>query len=227
MSDRDHVIELCSDASISMMHLSRMAEDMIFFNSGEANFIELADNVTSGSSLMPQKKNPDALELIRGKAGRVYGSLMGILTTMKALPLAYNKDMQEDKEGLFDVMDSWSLCLKMAALVLEGVKVNRTNALAAAQQGYANATELADYLVGKGMPFRQAHHVVGEVVLQAIAEGKPLEALPLEILQSYADIIAEDVYPHLGIDSCLAKRNILGGTAVEQVKAALAAKQAK
>jgi argininosuccinate lyase len=227
VSDRDHVIELCSDASISMMHLSRMAEDMIFFNSGEANFIELADNVTSGSSLMPQKKNPDALELIRGKAGRVYGSLMGILTTMKALPLAYNKDMQEDKEGLFDVMDSWSLCLKMAALVLEGVKVNRDNALAAAQQGYANATELADYLVGKGMPFRQAHHVVGEVVLHAIAEGKPLEALPLEVLQGYADIIAEDVYPHLSIDSCLAKRNILGGTAVEQVKAALAAKQAK
>lgn len=227
VSDRDHVIELCSDASISMMHLSRMAEDMIFFNSGEANFIELADNVTSGSSLMPQKKNPDALELIRGKAGRVYGSLMGILTTMKALPLAYNKDMQEDKEGLFDVMDSWSLCLKMAALVLEGVKVNRTNALAAAQQGYANATELADYLVGKGMPFRQAHHVVGEVVLHAIAEGKPLEALPLEVLQGYADIITEDVYPHLSIDSCLAKRNILGGTAVEQVKAALTAKQAR
>ncbi|MFQ6371961.1 argininosuccinate lyase [Shewanella sp. YIC-542] len=225
VSDRDHVVELCSDAAISMMHLSRMAEDMIFFNSGEANFIELADNVTSGSSLMPQKKNPDALELIRGKTGRVYGSLTGILTTMKALPLAYNKDMQEDKEGLFDVMDSWSLCLKMATLVLEGVKVNRSRALQAAQQGYANATELADYLVSKGMPFREAHHVVGEVVLKAIAEGQPIEALPLATLQSYAAVIDDDVYPNLTIDACLAKRNVLGGTAVVQVKAALDAKK--
>ncbi|MFC1520594.1 argininosuccinate lyase, partial [Pseudomonadota bacterium] len=150
VSDRDHVVELCSDASISMMHLSRMAEDLIFFNSGEAGFIELDDEVTSGSSLMPQKKNPDALELIRGKTGRVYGSLMGILTTMKALPLAYNKDMQEDKEGLFDVMDSWSICLEMAALVLSGLQVNRERTLVAAQQGYANSTELADYLVAKG-----------------------------------------------------------------------------
>lgn len=225
VSDRDHVVELCSDAAISMMHLSRMAEDMIFFNSGEANFIELADNVTSGSSLMPQKKNPDALELIRGKTGRVYGSLTGILTTMKALPLAYNKDMQEDKEGLFDVMDSWSLCLKMAALVLEGVKVNRNRALQAAQQGYANATELADYLVSKGMPFREAHHVVGEVVLRAIAEAKPIEQLPLATLQSYAAVIAEDVYPNLTIEACLDKRNVLGGTAVAQIQAALAAKK--
>ncbi|QSX33425.1 argininosuccinate lyase [Shewanella avicenniae] len=225
VSDRDHVVELCSNASISMLHLSRMAEDMIFFNSGEANFIELADNVTSGSSLMPQKKNPDALELIRGKAGRVYGSLVGILTTMKALPLAYNKDMQEDKEGLFDVIDSWSLCLKMAALVLEGVKVNRDNARTAAQQGYANATELADYLVSKGMPFREAHHVVGEVVVQAISEGKAIEELPLEQLQGFANVIGEDVYPNLTIEACLQKRDVLGGTAVQQVKAALAAKK--
>ncbi|CAM4171429.1 argininosuccinate lyase [Shewanella aquimarina] len=224
VSDRDHVIELCSDAAISMMHLSRMAEDLIFFNSGEAGFIELDDQVTSGSSLMPQKKNPDALELIRGKTGRVYGSLMGILTTMKALPLAYNKDMQEDKEGLFDVMDSWSICLEMAALVLSGLKVNRENTLSAAQQGYANATELADYLVAKGMPFREAHHVVGEVVVEAIAQKKPIEEFELASLQAFAAVIEEDVYQCLTIDSCLAKREALGGTSLSQVKAALAAK---
>ncbi|QYJ90235.1 argininosuccinate lyase [Shewanella halotolerans] len=224
VSDRDHVIELCSDAAISMMHLSRMAEDLIFFNSGEAGFIELDDQVTSGSSLMPQKKNPDALELIRGKTGRVYGSLMGILTTMKALPLAYNKDMQEDKEGLFDVMDSWSICLEMAALVLSGLKVNRENTLSAAQQGYANATELADYLVAKGMPFREAHHVVGEVVVEAIAQKKPIEEFELASLQVFASVIQEDVYQCLTIDSCLAKREALGGTSLTQVEAALAAK---
>ncbi|WP_299494733.1 argininosuccinate lyase [uncultured Shewanella sp.] len=225
VSDRDHVVEICSDASISMMHLSRMAEDLIFFNSGEANFIELDDQVTSGSSLMPQKKNPDALELIRGKTGRVYGSLMGILTTMKALPLAYNKDMQEDKEGLFDVMDSWSICLEMAALVLNGLTVNRDRALQAAQQGYANSTELADYLVAKGMPFREAHHVVGEVVVAAIAKQQPLENFPLAELQDFADIIADDVYGCLTIASCLAKREALGGTSIEQVTQAIASKK--
>ncbi|MCL1052001.1 argininosuccinate lyase [Shewanella abyssi] len=225
VSDRDHVIEICSDASISMMHLSRMAEDLIFFNSGEAGFIELDDEVTSGSSLMPQKKNPDALELIRGKTGRVYGSLVGILTTMKALPLAYNKDMQEDKEGLFDVMDSWAICLEMAALVLSGLQVNRERTLIAAQQGYANSTELADYLVAKGMPFREAHHVVGEAVVKAIAKQTPLEDLPLAELQSFSAIIEADVYECLTIESCLAKREALGGTSIIQVKSALAVKQ--
>ncbi|MBQ4891426.1 argininosuccinate lyase [Shewanella sp. MMG014] len=227
VSDRDHVIELCSDASISMMHLSRMAEDLIFFNSGEAGFIDLDDEVTSGSSLMPQKKNPDTLELIRGKTGRVYGSLMGILTTMKALPLAYNKDMQEDKEGLFDVMDSWSICLEMAALVLSGLQVNRERTLAAAQQGYANSTELADYLVAKGMPFREAHHVVGEVVVAAIAKQTPLEDLVISELQQFSPIISDDVYECLTIESCLEKREALGGTSLAQVKQALAAKQGK
>lgn len=227
VSDRDHVVELCSSASISMMHLSRMAEDLIFFNSGEANFISLSDEVTSGSSLMPQKKNPDALELIRGKTGRVYGSLVGILTTMKALPLAYNKDMQEDKEGLFDVVDSWAICLDMAALVLSGLKVNRDNALVAAQQGYANATELADYLVAKGMPFREAHHVVGEVVVYAISQQKPIEDLSLDELKKFAGVIDHDVYPNLTIEACLSKRDVLGGTAVNQVQQALAAKKAK
>ena len=225
VSDRDHVIELCSDASISMMHLSRMAEDLIFFNSGEAGFIELDDQVTSGSSLMPQKKNPDALELIRGKTGRVYGSLMAILTTMKALPLAYNKDMQEDKEGLFDVMDSWSICLEMAALVLSGLTVNREKTLNAAKQGYANSTELADYLVAKGVPFREAHHIVGEAVVSAIAKQTPLEDLSLEELQAFSPVIDADVYDCLTIESCLAKREALGGTSLPQVKSALVAKQ--
>ncbi|MGL5392210.1 MAG: argininosuccinate lyase [Shewanella sp.] len=226
VSDRDHVIELCSTASISMMHLSRMAEDLIFFNTGEAQFISLSDEVTSGSSLMPQKKNPDALELIRGKTGRVYGSLVGILTTMKALPLAYNKDMQEDKEGLFDVVDSWAICLEMAVLVLSGLKVNRPNALAAAQQGYANATELADYLVAKGMAFREAHHVVGEVVLAAIAKQIALEDFSLEEFKGFATIIEEDVYPNLTLEACLAKRDVLGGTALGQIQQAIAAKKA-
>ncbi|MDR8526078.1 argininosuccinate lyase [Shewanella fidelis] len=225
VSDRDHVIELCSDASISMMHLSRMAEDLIFFNSGEAGFIELDDQVTSGSSLMPQKKNPDALELIRGKTGRVYGSLMAILTTMKALPLAYNKDMQEDKEGLFDVMDSWSICLEMAALVLSGLTVNREKTLNAAKQGYANSTELADYLVAKGVPFREAHHIVGEAVVSAIAKQTPLEDLSLKELQAFSLVIDADVYDCLTIESCLAKREALGGTSLPQVKSALVAKQ--
>ncbi|MCS6123325.1 argininosuccinate lyase [Shewanella baltica] len=227
VSDRDHVVELCSTASISMMHLSRMAEDLIFFNSGEANFISLSDEVTSGSSLMPQKKNPDALELIRGKTGRVYGSLVGILTTMKALPLAYNKDMQEDKEGLFDVVDSWAICLDMAALVLSGLKVNRSNALLAAQQGYANSTELADYLVSKGMPFREAHHVVGEVVVAAIAKQIPLEEFSLAELKTFAAIIEDDVYPNLTIEACLAKRDVLGGTALPQIQQAIAAKKSR
>ncbi|MGS0725362.1 lyase family protein, partial [Shewanella sp. 0m-11] len=187
----------------------------------------LDDEVTSGSSLMPQKKNPDALELIRGKTGRVYGSLMGILTTMKALPLAYNKDMQEDKEGLFDVMDSWSICLEMAALVLSGLTVNRDKTLNAAKQGYANSTELADYLVAKGMPFREAHHVVGEAVVSAIAKQTPLEDLTLEELQAFSGVIDADVYDCLTIESCLAKREALGGTSLPQVKSALAAKQTK
>lgn len=224
VSDRDHVVELSATAAISMMHLSRMAEDLIFFNSGEANFIELSDDVTSGSSLMPQKKNPDALELIRGKTGRVYGSLVGILTTMKALPLAYNKDMQEDKEGLFDVMDTWSICLEVAQLVLQGLQVNHEQATLAALQGYANATELADYLVAKGVPFREAHHIVGELVVAAIKQQLAIEALPLSTLQRYSDVITDDVFECLTIESCLAQRQALGGTSPELVKQAIAAK---
>jgi argininosuccinate lyase/amino-acid N-acetyltransferase len=225
VSDRDHVIELLASASISMMHLSRFAEDLIFYNSGEAGFVEMSDLVSSGSSLMPQKKNPDACELIRGKAGRVFGSLTGMLTTMKALALAYNKDMQEDKEGLFDALDTWQECMEMAVLVADGLKVNRSRTLAAAQQGYANATELADYLVGKDIPFREAHHIVGEVVLAAIDKGVPLEDLTLTQLQSFSDKIEQDVYQHLSIESTLNKREALGGTSKTQVEKALATTQ--
>ncbi|MGL1558419.1 argininosuccinate lyase [Vibrio parahaemolyticus] len=217
VSDRDHVMELMSVASISMLHLSRLAEDMIFYNSGESNFIELADTVTSGSSLMPQKKNPDALELIRGKTGRVYGALAGMMMTVKALPLAYNKDMQEDKEGLFDALDTWNDCMEMAALCFDGIKVNGERTLEAAKQGYANATELADYLVAKGIPFREAHHIVGVAVVGAIAKGCALEGLSLQELQEFSDVIDNDVYDILTIESCLEKRSALGGVSPKQV----------
>ena len=221
VSDRDHVIELLSAASISMLHLSRLAEDMIFYNSGEANFIELADSVTSGSSLMPQKKNPDALELIRGKTGRVYGALAAMMMTIKALPLAYNKDMQEDKEGLFDALDTWNECIEMATLCFDGLKVNQERTLAAAKQGYANATELADYLVAKGVPFREAHHIVGLAVVGAIDKGCALEDLSIAELKAFSALIEDDVYPILTIESCLEKRSALGGVASEQVADAL------
>jgi argininosuccinate lyase/amino-acid N-acetyltransferase len=210
-------MELMSIASISMLHLSRLSEDMIFYNSGESGFIELADTVTSGSSLMPQKKNPDALELIRGKCGRVYGSLAGMMMTVKALPLAYNKDMQEDKEGLFDALDTWNDCMQMAALCFDGIKVNGERTLEAAKQGYANATELADYLVAKGIPFREAHHIVGVAVVGAIAKGCALEELSIAELKEFSEAIEDDVYDILTIESCLEKRSALGGVSPKQV----------
>lgn len=217
VSDRDFVIELLSVASLSMLHLSRMAEDLIFYNSGEAQFIELADTVTSGSSLMPQKKNPDALELIRGKTGRVQGALSAMMMTMKALPLAYNKDMQEDKEGLFDALDTWHDCLAMARLCFDGLKVNEVATQKAAMAGYSNATELADYLVAKGMPFRQAHHLIGLIVLSAIEQNCPLEGLTLAQLQQFSPLIEKDVFEVLTLDSCLEKRSALGGVSQTQV----------
>ncbi len=227
VSDRDHVMELMSVASISMLHLSRLAEDMIFYTTGEAGFIELADTVTSGSSLMPQKKNPDALELIRGKTGRVYGALAGMMMTVKALPLAYNKDMQEDKEGLFDALDTWFDCLQMAGLCFDGIKVNAARTLEAAKQGYSNATELADYLVAKGIPFREAHHIVGVAVVAAIGKGVALEELSLAELQQFSPLIEQDVYPILTIESCLEKRRALGGVSPKQVAHALQQAQAR
>jgi argininosuccinate lyase/amino-acid N-acetyltransferase len=221
VSDRDHVVELISVASISMIHLSRVAEDLIFYNSGESAFLELSDQVTSGSSLMPQKKNPDALELIRGKTGRVYGSLSGIMMTLKALPLAYNKDMQEDKEGLFDALDTWGDCLAMAEFVFDDMKVNEERTREAALGGYSNATELADYLVAKGIPFREAHHIVGIAVVQAIKKGVPLEEMTLAEFKALAPQIEDDVYPNLSLESTLAKRSAKGGVSPEQVEYAL------
>jgi argininosuccinate lyase len=221
VSDRDYVLETLFAASTSMMHLSRMAEDLIFFNSGEAGFITLGDQVTSGSSLMPQKKNPDALELIRGKCGRVFGSLQGMLVTMKGLPLAYNKDMQEDKEGLFDAITTWHICLCIAAEVIDTIKLDATRCAKAAREGYANSTELADYLVAKGMPFRTAHDVSGQVVLAALAQRKAIEELSLDELQVFSPLINDDVYAILQLEYLVDKRAILGGTGAAPVAKAL------
>ncbi|MFQ3205966.1 MAG: argininosuccinate lyase [Glaciecola sp.] len=221
VSDRDFVLELLFNASTSMMHLSRMAEDLIFYNSGEAGFLQLGDSVTSGSSLMPQKKNPDALELMRGKCGRVFGNLQGLLVTMKGLPLAYNKDMQEDKEGAIDSVNQWHICLCIAVEVLDTLSLNEERCRAAAQQGYANATELADYLVAKGIPFRTAHDISGQAVVMAISKGKALEELSIAELKTINDKIEGDVYPTLELESVLNKRNVLGGTNKELVTKAL------
>ena len=221
VSDRDHVVELMSCATLSMVHLSRMAEDLIFYNSGESGFIEMSDQVTSGSSLMPQKKNPDAMELIRGKSGRVFGSLAGMLMTLKGLPLAYNKDMQEDKEGLFDALDTWGDCLEMAAMALTDLKVNEERTKEAAQGGYSNATELADYLVAKGIPFREAHHIVGVAVVFAIEKGVPLEALTVTEFKVFSDVIEDDVYPTLTLEATLAARKAQGGVSPVQIEYAL------
>lgn len=221
VSDRDHIIELLSTASLSMAHLSRFAEDMIIFNSGEADFVELSDRVTSGSSLMPQKKNPDACELIRGKVGRVVGALTGMLMTVKGLPLAYNKDMQEDKKGF---LMRWILvdCVDMATFVLEDIKVSVERTKEAALKGYSNSTELADYLVAKGVPFRDSHHIVGETVVYAIKVHKGLEDLSIEEFHQFSDAIEEDVYEILSLQSCLDKRCAKGGVSPLRVAEAIA-----
>ena len=219
VSDRDFVVELIASASVCMLHLSRMAEDIIFYATGEAAYVELSDEVSPGSSLMPQKKNPDALELIRGKTGRVIGALTGILVTLKALPLAYNKDLQEDKEPLFDAMDTLSICLRMIPRVLQGLKVDRARARKAAIASYANATELADYLVRKGVAFRDAHHQVGLLVREAIAQGKPLEDLSVQDMVKLAPLVSSDVFVNLTVDSALSRRSVSGGTAPDQVNA--------
>jgi argininosuccinate lyase len=221
VSDRDFVLELLFVASTSMMHLSRMAEDLIFYNSGEAGFLQLSDNVTSGSSLMPQKKNPDALELMRGKCGRVFGHLQALLVTMKGLPLAYNKDMQEDKEGAIDTVNQWHICLCIGVEVLNGMVLNEEAGRKAAQQGYANATELADYLVAKNIPFRTAHDIAGKAVVAAITKGVALEEMSIDDLQVMHKDIKEDVYPWLALDAVLDKRDQLGGTSKKTVMQAL------
>ena len=221
VSDRDFVLELLFVASTSMMHISRMAEDLIFFNSGEAGFITLGDQVTSGSSLMPQKKNPDALELMRGKCGRVFGSLQAMLVTMKGLPLAYNKDMQEDKEGLFDAVTQWHICLCIACEVIDSIQLDSERCAKAAREGYANATELADYLVDKGIPFRTAHDISGQVVLAALEQKKAIEELSITELKAFSELIEEDVYDILQLEYLVDKRNVLGGTGIQPVSDAL------
>lgn len=221
VSDRDFVIETLAVLALAGVHLSRLAEDMILYCTQEFGFLELSDAVSSGSSLMPQKKNPDSLELIRGKCGRLAGAHASLLMTVKGLPLAYNKDMQEDKEPLFDAMETASISFRMAAIVLRNTRVREDVALRAARGGYSNATELADYLVARGVPFRESHDLVGAIVRHGIAKSLPLEELPLEDLTRFSPLIGEDVYEALSIESCLAKREISGGTGPGHVQRAI------
>lgn len=221
VSDRDFVIEFVSAASLVMMHLSRLAEDIILYATTEFGFFELGEAVATGSSLMPQKKNPDSMELVRGKAGRVFGHLTSLLTTMKGLPLAYNKDMQEDKEALFDTVDTAGACLAVTATVLRNMTVNGSRAREAATHGYLNATELADYLVGKGLPFREAHETVGRIVVHAMARGAELDQLTLDEMKPFAPAIEDDVFASLSLERTLASKSQIGGTAPESVARAL------
>lgn len=223
VSDRDFCIEFASAASLIMMHLSRLAEDIILYATNEFAFFELSDAVATGSSLMPQKKNPDSTELVRGKAGRVFGHLTSLLTTMKGLPLAYNKDMQEDKEAVFDTVDTLRGCLAVTATVLCNLRVNDARAREAATHGYLNATELADYLVRKGMPFREAHETVGRIVILAIERGCELDHLPLNELKTFSSLIGDNVFQVLTLENTLATKAQTGGTSRERVAEALAA----
>ena len=217
VSDRDFVIEFLSAASITMMHLSRFSEEIILFSNPDVNFISLTDDYCTGSSIMPQKKNPDIPELIRGKTGRVYGSLMTILTIMKGLPLAYNKDMQEDKEPLFDAVDTILASLKVFAPMVEKMQVLENNMKNSAGKGYSTATDLADYLVRKGVPFRQAHHIVGKTVAHAIEVNKNLDELSLDEMQQFSKLIENDIYNYITLESSVNSRNSYGGTSAESV----------
>jgi len=223
VSDRDFCIEFASAASLIMVHLSRLAEDIILYATSEFGFLELSDAVATGSSLMPQKKNPDSMELVRGKSGRVFGHLTALLTMMKGLPLAYNKDMQEDKEAIFDIVDTVNNCLTVSATVLRNLRLNEARARAAATRGYLNATELADYLVRKGMPFRQAHETVGRIVMLAIERGGELNDLPLDEFKSFSELFDDDVFKTLSLDETLSTKSQAGGTAAERVAEALVA----
>lgn len=221
VSDRDFAIEFAGACSILMVHLSRLAEDMILYCSAEFGFIKLSDSVSSGSSLMPQKKNPDALELLRGKAGRVFGHHASLLATMKGLPLAYNKDMQEDKEAVFDCVDTVKISLRAAAIVVENAIVDDDRSREAATSGYLNATELADYLVKRGTPFRTAHDAVGKLVLLGLDQGKELGELSAEEMRQIVPEIGDDVFAALGLDSTLTSKSAIGGTSPSRVRAAL------
>ena len=218
VSDRDFCAELLGSLSILMMHLSRFSEEVILWCSWEFKFVELSDSFTTGSSIMPQKKNPDMAELVRGKTGRVYGDLMGLLTTLKGLPLAYNKDMQEDKESVFDACDTVKMCLKVFAEMIAGMTARTDNMKLAAQKGFINATDLADYLVRKGLPFRSAYKISGQTVAKCIAENKVLEDLTLAEYQEFSPLIGEDVYEALDLLTCVEKRISEGGTSVGMVE---------
>ncbi|GEK65281.1 argininosuccinate lyase [Leuconostoc mesenteroides] len=218
VSDRDFALEFLSNAAILMMHLSRMAEELILWSTYEFNYIELSDDFSTGSSIMPQKKNADFAELVRGKTGRSYGALMGLLTTMKSLPLAYNKDMQEDKEQVFDIMDTVLASVKVFTGMLSGLTVHKERMLATTQDDFSNATELADYLATKGVPFREAHAIVGQLVLTGIQSKMPLQKMSLSDLQAVAPQIEEDIYDKLQSETAVNRRTSLGGTAVENVK---------
>ena len=224
VSDRDFILELAAALSILMTHLSRLSEELILWSSWEFKFIELSDAWTTGSSIMPQKKNPDMAELIRGKTGRVYGDLMGLLTVMKGIPLAYNKDMQEDKEAIFDAFDTADACLGVLAPMLASMRVNGENMRLAAARGFINATDLADWLVEKkGVPFRTAYKLVGQLVGRCVQEGITLEELPLEAYREASPVFDEDLFNALDLDACVLRRSSLGGTAPEQVDKQLAA----
>ena len=222
VSDRDFCLELMSCLSLLMMHLSRFSEEIILWASWEFKFIELSDAYTTGSSIMPQKKNPDMAELVRGKTGRVYGDLMGLLTTLKGLPLAYNKDMQEDKEAVFDAVDTVKMCLKVFAPMLATLSAKPENMKKAAQGGFINATDLADYLVKKGMPFRSAYKISGQIVAKCIAEGYVLETLPLSEYQVFSPLFGEDLYSEIDLTACVEKRISEGGTSAASVEAQIA-----
>ncbi|MCY4564553.1 MAG: argininosuccinate lyase, partial [Gammaproteobacteria bacterium] len=224
VSDRDFAIEFCAAASITMMHFSRWCEELVLWNSQRFSFIDLPDRFCTGSSIMPQKKNPDVPELVRGKAGRVYGHLLALLTLMKSQPLAYNKDNQEDKEPLFDAVDTLGNCLAAMLGLIPNVEVNAAAMRAAAVEGFTTATDLADYLVRKGEPFRDAHAAVGRAVAHAVEQGTSLDALPLETLRALAGPgVDADVFDVLDVDGSVAAREHVGGTAPEAVSRAIAA----
>ena len=221
VSDRDFAVEFVGACSLIMVHLSRIAEDLILYASSEFQFIELSDAVSTGSSIMPQKKNPDALELLRGKAGRVFGHQTALLTTMKGLPMAYNKDMQEDKEAVFDTVDTVKISLQIAAIVLNNLRLNEEKTRTAATTGYLNATELADYLVQKSVPFRLAHDTVGKIVMYAISQNKELNELSLAEMNQFSEQIENDIFDALSLEQTLASKNQIGGTSPERVFEAL------
>ena len=219
VSDRDFCVELLSSLSVLMMHLSRFSEEIILWSSWEFQFVELSDAYTTGSSIMPQKKNPDMAELVRGKTGRVYGDLMGLLTTLKGLPLAYNKDMQEDKEGVFDACDTVKMCLQVFTGMVSTMAARTENMKRAAQKGFINATDLADYLVKKGLPFRSAYKISGQLVAKCIRENTVLEDLPLSEYKALSELFEEDLYHEIDLATCVEKRISEGGTSVPSVKA--------